>query len=939
MKNRLLISLLIMTVGMTGFAQLPQDPDIIKGTLSNGMTYYVMHNAKETGLADFYIAQRVGSILEEPRQRGLAHFLEHMAFNGTKNFPGKDGRLGIVPWCETIGVKFGANLNAYTSVDQTVYHIGSAPVTRETVIDSCLLVLHDWSHYLLLEDEEIDKERGVIHEEWRTRRAGMALQRMMEDATKDIYKGSKYEDCLPIGSMDIVDHFLYKDLRDYYDKWYRPDLQAIIVVGDVDCNKIEEKIKAVFGPIPVKANAAERIYYPVADNDKMIITTMRDKEQPIVLAHLYMKHDVTPDSEKDNIAYLRKKHVESLVASMLNSRLTEIKQEADPPFMSATVRAGTFFVSRTKDAFSLSISCKQDNIGGGITAAVGAAERARRYGFTQSELNRAKDLQLSAAERQYNERNDRRNSWHVNRCVSHFLSNEPLISSEKKYELAKLFHDEVTLDEVNTAAKDLISDQNQVLVVYAPDKEEVVIPETRQLESIVLQAQQQEYSPYEDVDVADQLIDKDTLKDGAIVSEKPFRHGFTVLTLSNGMTVYIKPTKFQADEITMSIRADGGTSLYSDNDIPNFSLISSAVTEAGIAGFDAVTLRKMLTGKVVRVQPSVGMERQAVSGGCAKKDLETMLQLTHLYFTQPRTDTTAFRSLINRTRAFLTNRNASPKVDYNDSITAICYGHHPRLEPVTQATLDNVSYERILQIYKERFADASNFNAVFIGNIDIEQMKPLICKYLASLPASHKEEIANQNVLPRLVKEDNTHIFKKTMATPLANVTILYGADVEFTPENDLTLDFLKRVLQIAYTDSVREEKGGTYGVRVDFSLERDESPRATLRISYNADPDRYQELNPVIYQQLRYIAMHGPSEQSMRKIRAFLAKQYDQVAITNDYWSYIIWHEIDDQTDFDKDYKLLVERTTADDVQKMAQKLLDSHQRIEITMLSENPD
>ena len=296
--KKLTIAFLLLAAATAGSAQetLPQDPAVRKGTLKNGLTYYIRHNAKEAGLADFYIAQRVGSILEEPRQRGLAHFLEHMAFNGTKNFPGKGKRLGIVPWCETIGVKFGANLNAYTSVEQTVYHIGSAPLKREGILDSCLLVLHDWSHYILLEDAEIDKERGVIHEEWRTRRAGMAMQRMQEDALPTIYKGTKYEDCMPIGSMDVVDHFAYQDLRDYYQKWYRPDLQAVVVVGDIDVDKVEKKIKRLFGSIPLPKNRAERVYYPVADNDSMIVSIQKDKEQPIVLAHLYMKRDATPDN-------------------------------------------------------------------------------------------------------------------------------------------------------------------------------------------------------------------------------------------------------------------------------------------------------------------------------------------------------------------------------------------------------------------------------------------------------------------------------------------------------------------------------------------------------------------------------------------------------------------------------------------------------------------
>lgn len=368
MKRNILSILAFVLLPLSVTAQLPSDPSVRIGKLDNGLTYYLRHNAKEKGLADFYIAQRVGSILEEPRQRGLAHFLEHMAFNGTKHFSGKDGQLGIVPWCESIGVKFGANLNAYTSVDQTVYHIGSAPLKREGILDSCLLVLNDWSHYILLEDKEIDKERGVIHEEWRTRRAGMAMQRLMEDAMPVIYKGSKYEDCLPIGSMDIVDNFPYQDLRDYYQKWYRPDLQAIVVVGDIDVNQVEQKVKALFSQIPKAVNPAERIYYPVPDNDKMIVNVQKDKEQPIALCHLYMKRDATPDHEKNTEKYLRDGYIDDLISYMFNSRMGEIREQANPPFMSGSGHASTFFVSRTKEAFSISVSCKQDQILGGLKA-------------------------------------------------------------------------------------------------------------------------------------------------------------------------------------------------------------------------------------------------------------------------------------------------------------------------------------------------------------------------------------------------------------------------------------------------------------------------------------------------------------------------------------------------------------------------------------------
>ena len=935
MKRYILSIIAIVLLSLVAAAQLPQDPDVRKGTLKNGMTYYIRHNAKEAGLADFYIAQRVGSILEKPRQRGLAHFLEHMAFNGTKNFPGKNGRPGIVPWCESIGVKFGANLNAYTSIDQTVYHIGSAPLVREGIIDSCLLVLHDWSHYLLLEDEEIDKERGVIHEEWRTRRAGMAVQRMQEDVLPIIYQGTKYEDCMPIGSMDIVDHFPYQDLRDYYQKWYRPDLQAIVVVGDIDVDKMEKKIKKIFSPIPMPKKPAERVYYPVGDNDKMIVAIKKDAEQPIVLCHLYQKRDATPDNEKDSEAYLRSDYIDGLISTMLNDRFAELRQQPGSPVQSATGRASTFFISRTKEAFALSISCKQDNIMGGIIAAVGVAEQARQHGFTQSELDRAKSLYLNAAERRYKMRDDYRNSHYVNACVSNFLTGEPLVSVEYELENTRKLDRDVTLDEVNAATRELITDSNQVVVMYAPDKEEVVLPTEAQIEQVILATQRLNYAPYTEQQLADDLMSQ-LPQPGKIVSEKPYKHGFTEFTLSNGMKVYARKTDFNADVVSLEMEGEGGTSLYGDEDIPNFSLISSAVSEAGVGDFDILTLRKMLAGKSAHVSPSVGFKTQGIGGTSSVKDMKTMFELAHLYFTSPRRDTTAFNEFINRNRSFLTNRNASPKVDYNDSIRAILYGHHPRMAPVVQSTLDHVSYDRILDIYRERFSDASNFKTVIIGNYDEEVLRQLLCQYLATLPSTGKHEQTNYSNIPQIVGGQSVHKFSKKMATPLANVSIYYTADVPFTAQSDLELDFLKRCLSIAYTDSVREEKGGTYGVSVDFELAKDDKPNATFKIAYNADPTRYEELNPIIYQQLQNIAENGPLESSMEKVKLYLTKQYAQMAITNDYWSYIIWHELDDDVDFDCDYCKMVEKMTPGDVQRMAQRLLAAGRCIEVTMLSE---
>ena len=937
MKKQFLGLFLLSAIPLSTFAQnVEQDASIRQGKLKNGLTYYIRHNAKEAGLADFYIAQRVGSILEEPRQRGLAHFLEHMAFNGTKHFPGKGKKLGIVPWCETIGVKFGANLNAYTSVDQTVYHIGSAPIKREGIIDSCLLVLNDWSQYINLEPKEIDKERGVIHEEWRNRRTGMAMQRMMENVMPKIYKGSKYEDCLPIGNMDIVDNFPYQDLRDYYQKWYRPDLQAIVVVGDFDVDKMEQKIQKLFGKIKAHKNPAERIYYPVTDNDKMIIAIEKDKEQPIILGHLYMKSETTPDSLKNTVKYQREDYISGLITYMLNGRLSEKKQVANPPFMSATVKNGEFFVSRTKDAFSLSISCKQDNVLGGISVAVGEVERARQHGFTESELERAKKLYLNAAERQVKMEKDYKNSHYVSQCVNNFLDAEPILTPDYNLQLVKQFDGEVNLDEVNKQVGDIITDKNQVFVMYGPDKDGFVIPTESEIENTVLTAQQKSYEAYQEETVPTTLMA--TLPTpGKIVSEKPYgKFGMTEITLSNGMKVYVKSTDYQADQVTMSMRGEGGTSVYDDKDIPNFSLLSSAITEAGVGDFTAIRLRKALAGKSLKLAPSINSEGQRITGTSSVKDLETMLQLAHLYFTAPRKDSVAFEGLMNRTLSLLKNRNASSKVVYNDSLSATLYDHNLRMAPVTKEVAEKADYNRIFEIYRERFSDASNFKTVFIGKVDMAQLRPLLCQYLATLPATYKAEKTNKVNVPQLVKKNEVVKFVHKQSTPLANVSVFYTGNVPFTPKNDLTLDVLTRVLQIAYTDSVREEKGGTYGVSVSFNLEKDDNPNALVRISYKSDPKRYEELNPIIYKQLQNIADHGPVASSMDKVKKYLKKQYGQMAITNDYWSYVVWHQLEDDADFDKDYCKMVDALTAADVQQMAKDILKQNHRVEVTMMSE---
>lgn len=942
MKKNFLWVLFLLLLSLTVSAQaLKQDSSFLMGKLKNGLTYYIRHNAKEPGIADFYIAQRVGSILEEPRQRGLAHFLEHMAFNGTTNFRGDGKSPGIVPWCESVGVKFGANLNAYTSVDQTVYNISAVPVKREAVLDSAMLILHDWSHDLLLTDKEIDKERGVIHEEWRTRRAGKATQRMLERVLPVIYQGTKYEDCLPIGSMDIVDNFPYKNLRDYYKKWYRPDLQAVIVVGDIHPAEVEAKIKRLFGTIPCPKQAVERVYYPVTDNDRMIVTTDCDREQPIMLANLYMKHDAVPNGQKTTIGYLRNNYIESLIILMLNARLQELQQQAVPPFLSAVAHAGPFLVSRTKDAFWLSFGCRQENVKGSFDAVIGESERARRYGFTESELQRAQDRQLKVAESQYAERHDRLNRYFVNKALQNFLSTEPVITEAYHLELIRQFNHTITLEEVNKTVKSLISDQNQVLVVYAPDKPEFKLPTNDMLEQYVLKAQAKTYEPYNESQLDGKLIPQ-LPPPGTIVSERTGLHGTKVLELSNGTTVYIKQTDFSKDRVAMRFWGEGGTSCYPDSDAPNFPFIVSAITDAGVGTFDKNTLRKMLLSKIAVVTPSISDDTQQLSGKSSVKDLKTMLELTYLYFVQPRRDSIAFNGAMDRMNSFLTNREANPQVSYNDSLIAILYGNHPRMQPTKREMLKRVSYNRVWQIYRERFADASMFTMLLVGNVNIDSLRPLLCRYVATLPSSKNNTTtvkltgSKTYLTPNVRNADERRLFKKQMNTSSTLVNIFYTFEEPYTAKSDLALDVLQRVLQMAYIDSIREEKGGTYGVSVSYKLEKDNHPTAMLRITFRTDPAKYDTLIPIVYRQLAHIANRGPNPVSMDKVKKYLLKTYGQNNIDNGYWDYVIYHQLQDGIDFYTGYEQLVRNLTGCEVQQMAKDLLGSHRRIEVIMQSE---
>lgn len=911
--------------------KIDNDNTIRKGILPNGMTYYIRHNAQTKGVADFYIAQKVGSILEEKRQRGLAHFLEHMAFNGTKHFPGNTLQPGIVAWCESVGIKFGANLNAYTSVDQTVYNISAAPVTREGVIDSCLLILNDWSHELLLTDKEIDKERGVIEEEWRTRRSGMAMQRLSEQAMPVIYAGTKYSDCMPIGNIDIVRTFPYNDLRDYYSKWYRPDLQAIIVVGDINEDKIEEKIKKLFAKIPLPQNPAHRIYYPIGNNEKMILYTATDKEQPTVNFTLYMKRDVTPKQERNTIQNYADDYKTNILRMAINDRLEELSRTKNAPFISASVRSGNFFLASTKDAFELSGVLKEGKVIEAIQLLVGEVERARANGITIDELKRGKAEMLSYAENDYNDRSNRRNGEFVEQCVQNFLEETPIIEPEKELEIVRKLDKTVTIDDVNALAKTIITNQNQVVTMFGPDKNTFKMPTNSSIENAILKAQKQHYTPYKTQNTLTERLITKLPKPGSIKSERTYKYGYTEFTLSNGLKVYVRPTNFEPDEVNLKLFSLGGKNIYPDSEMPNLTYLMAGATIGGVAQYNDLTLEKMLAGKTATVTPFIDNDTQGMAGTSNVKDTKTLLELVYLYFTQPRKDPQAFKNLMEQQQEFLTNAHVNPMLAYNDTLHKVAYATN-RMASMDKEQLKRVNYNRIMHIYKELFANAANFKLILTGNININKLRPLLCQYIATLPSNNaKETIGTYE--PKLVDGKKTYIFHKKQTTPTAITTIVIKGKMEYNNRNELLMDAIGQLLRIVYTEKVREDKGGTYSVQASGDLQHHPNDEALLRIAFQTDPQKYNDLTPIVYKELEKMATEGPSQQDLDKVKAYELKVYNQVLRMNNYWEYVLYTDLYNGIDVDTDFRYIVENMTCDDIRTTLRNLLNQNNCIEVTM------
>lgn len=912
------------------FPPLPVDKNVRIGKLDNGLTYYIRHNALPEKRVDFYIAQKVGAILEEPQQRGLAHFLEHMAFNGTKNFPGNEKGLGVVAWCETKGIKFGTNLNAYTGIERTVYNVSNVPTDKVNVVDSCLLILHDWSNAILLSDSEIDKERGVIREEWRSSNSGM--RRIIKNVLPTLYPDSKYADCMPIGNIDVINNFPYKDIRDYYAKWYRSDLQGIIIVGDINVDEMEAKVKKVFSNIKAPVNPAKRTYFTIADNKEPIVAIATDKEMQSTSISVFFKHEATPDSLKNNIGYYASNYMFNMVTSMLNSRLNELREKANPPFTGAYSSHGDYFVSNAKESFSINAECKEDGIETALKTILEETERARRFGFTASEYERARANYLQRLESAYNERNKNKSEVYAEEYIENFLDKEPIPGIEYEYTIMNKIIPSISVEVINQVMKQLVSDTNQAVLIAGPAKEGIKYPSEQAVIDLLKQMKSFDLKAYEDK-VSNEPLISGKLKGGKIISEKSGEiFGTTKLTLSNGVTVYVKKTDYKADEILMRGVSLGGSSLFPDKDALNIAQLNEVALIGGIGNFNKVNLSKALAGKRASVSPSIGNDTEAVGGKCSPKDFETMMQLTYLTFTAPRKDNEAFESYKNRLKAELQNADANPMTAFGDSVTATLYGKNPRIVYLKQNMVDKINYDRILEMYKDRYKNAGDFTFYFIGNIDLEKVKPLIAEYLGSLPAINRKETFKDNKI-YIRKGNIKNEFAKKQETPMATILFVLNGSSKYDLKNNILSSFAQQALDMVYTTEIREKEGGTYGVNCFVKSNKFPKEEVTLQIVFQTDPAKKDKLVGIVVEQLKKMAKEGPSNEHMQKIKEYMLKKNADNQKENSYWLGNINEFFFTGMDRTKNYEMIVNSITNKDIQQFINEIMQQKNQIQIIM------
>lgn len=926
----------LMLLTLAANAQMPNipiDKDVRIGKLDNGLTYYIRYNNWPEKRANFYIAQRVGSIQEEEEQRGLAHFLEHMCFNGTKNFP--DNK--VIQWCESIGVKFGADLNAYTAIDETVYNIDNVPTTRQSALDSCLLILHDWAGSLLLEPEEIDKERGVIHEEWRMRTS--ASNRMFERNLPKLYPGSKYGLRFPIGLMSVVDNFKYDALRQYYEKWYHPDNQAIIVVGDVDVDHIEAEIKRLFADKKNPANKQPVVEEQVPDNDTPIIIIDKDKEQQYNIIELMIKCDATKKADKVSPMYIFGRYMVNAAVNMVNQRLAEYSQKPDCPYIQAGVGYGNYIFAKTKDALDINVVAKEGLYQAALTAVVREVRRAAEFGFTATEYQRYKADYLSSLEKMYSNKDKRTSVSFCNEYKSHFLGNEPIPSIDDYYQMMKSVVPQLPLEGgVNEVFKQLVKldGKNMVILSFNNEKDGAEYPTEEGLLGAVKAAAAEQITAYVD-NVKNEPLIATQPKAGKIKKETAnSKYDYKELTLSNGVKVLLKKTDFKKDQVVLTASSRGGSSVLELNDYANWNLFNAAIGGSGLGNFSSNELEKALAGKVASVSMGLGTYRTTFSGSSTPNDVETMMQLLYLYFTKINKDQESFDSMMKTMEIQLKNKSLSTEGAFNDTVNCVTTKHNPRFRSFDISDLKNVSYDRILEIAKQVTANAADYTFTIIGNFDEAAIRPLIETYIASLPSKKKAVSKAKNVMTPFegVVVNN---FKRKQETPKATGVIMWRTkDIPCSLENMLRAQMASSVLEMIYLKKIREEASAAYSVSAQGSHSINEFGTTTSLMGYcPMKPEKAQEAMDIMREEVDKMAKTCDAEM-LKKVKENMLKNHETSLKTNSYWLGAIGTERQYGIDVHTNFVQAVESQTPETVSAFVAEILKAGNRAEIVMLPE---
>ena len=859
---------------------LPLDPQVRKGVLPNGLTYYIRHNETPKGQADFYIAQKVGSILENDEQRGLAHFLEHMCFNGTENFPGNE----LVTWLETKGVKFGQNLNAYTSIDETVYNISNVPTASIAVQDSCLLILHDWADGLLLLPEEIDKERGVIHEEWRSRNVGQ--QRLMEQMAPAMYPGSKYGYRLPIGTMEVVDNFAPQVLRDYYEAWYRPDQQGIVVVGDIDVDRIENKIKELFSPIKMPENAPERVYEPVPDTEGTIIAIGTDPEMPNSRATIYFKNDVLPRELRGTMAYWLQDYICDMLTAMLNNRLGEISSTPDSPFAAAGSYYGNYFLSDTKDALTLAAIGKGDDILPGLASVYRELLRAERGGFTVSEYDRARSEYLSRLEKAYNNREKAESSSYVETYVRNFIDNTPATGIEMKYQTLNMLLPQLPVDLVNATIKELISDNNRVVTVMLPEKDGIKVPTEEAVRQMMAAVDAEDIPAFVD-EVKDEPLIANLPAPGKVVATQELpQWGATEWTLSNGAKVVVKKTDFKADEILLDAQALGGTSVYPDTYANTLIFLPEGLGQYGLGTYTYKDIQKYLQGKQCHVYFQFDDYCRDISGSTTPKDLKTMMELLYSHFTQFNMSADEFQATKNMLTGFLHNQETNPQYIFSRDLRKALYDN-PRKAALTVEAVEAASLDQVNQIVKDMTANAADYTFFFVGNVDMDELKTLCEQYIATLPgdaATASKAPAIDGSLGLKKDGDKMTSFTTQMQTPQTFVAVLEFTDMPYTAKDRALSGIAGQVMTERLLKKVREDMGAVYSIWASGRMSRQSVPNTVIQSVFPMKPEMKEQVLDIIAQEFENMESDVTAEELAKAVE-FEVKEATEAKEKNNAW------------------------------------------------------